>query len=128
LKIISKFTKIKVKPMKKFLVIHGLALISILFFLFIYKCPIHYFLHIPCPTCGITRACIAAMFFHWGVAFRYHPMFFTVPLILIYVPHRNILKIHLNNKIETIGLIVIVVLYLSVYIFRLFNHGFFYEL
>lgn len=36
---------------------------------------------IPCPTCGITRAFISLINFNFKEAFRFHPLFWIVPLI-----------------------------------------------
>ena len=125
-------TAIEIKPksnkrLRKFLVIHGIVLISIPFFLFVYKCPVHYFLHIPCPGCGITRAYIAILSLDWQAAFRYHPLFFMVLPILLYIPHRGILRKRLTDKMETIIFIITVILFIGVYILRLFTGDLFYK-
>ncbi len=35
---------------------------------------------IPCPSCGMTRAWLAALQLDFSAAFSYHPMFWTVPV------------------------------------------------
>ena len=42
------------------------------------------FFDIYCPGCGMTRACIAALRLDLKTAFSYHPMFFSVPLLVLY--------------------------------------------
>lgn len=46
-------------------------------------CPIKYFTGISCPGCGMTRAWIAALHLDFAGAFAFHPLFFTVPLIIL---------------------------------------------
>jgi len=110
--------------LKKFLVIHGLALAAILFFLFVYRCPTYTFLHIPCPACGITRAYVAVLSLNWSAAFQYHPLFFLVLPLLIYIPHKRLFKNRLNDKVEAALFFLIVILFLGVYSFRLWNGSF----
>ena len=38
---------------------------------------------IPCPACGLTRACIAFLRFDIVGAFEYHSLFWTLPVILL---------------------------------------------
>ncbi len=51
--------------------------------LFGISCPIYAATHIPCPTCGMTRAWIAALTFDFATAFSYHALFWTVPLLYV---------------------------------------------
>ena len=108
------------KRLRKFFTIHGIVLLSVPFFIYVYQCPIQYFLHIPCPGCGITRAYIAILSLDWKAAFRYHPLFFMVLPILLYVPHRDILRKRLSDKMETLILIITIILFIIVYVLRLF--------
>lgn len=43
-------------------------------------CPIRWATHLPCPGCGITRACLAAFRLDFVDAFHYHPLF---PMIFL---------------------------------------------
>ncbi len=38
---------------------------------------------IPCPGCGLSRSMLAAMQMQWRTAFRFHPLFWLPPLMLI---------------------------------------------
>lgn len=38
---------------------------------------------IPCPTCGMTRAWLACFRLEIGVAFSYHPMFWSIPVLAL---------------------------------------------
>ena len=104
---------------KKTLLYHIAALAVIMVILFVYKCPFNYFLHIPCPGCGITRAYLALLDLDVGSAFRYHPLFFTVAPTILYTVHRDVLKIRLSAKAETILFTSLIVLFLAVYVIRL---------
>lgn len=47
-------------------------------------CPIYELFHLPCLTCGMTRAMIACLHFDFKLALTYHPLVFTLPIILFY--------------------------------------------
>lgn len=48
------------------------------------NCIILYLTKIPCPGCGITRACLAALRLEFAQAFSYNPMFWSVPVLFLY--------------------------------------------
>lgn len=39
---------------------------------------------IPCPGCGITRACLSLLHLDFAGAVRYNPMVFSLPVLYIY--------------------------------------------
>jgi hypothetical protein len=45
-------------------------------------CPMRRILHVPCPSCGLTRAARLALGGDWGSATRTHPLW---PVVLPYV-------------------------------------------
>ena len=47
-------------------------------------CIYMYFLHIPCPGCGMTRAVFSALRLDFAAAFSYHWMFWSIPVLLVY--------------------------------------------
>lgn len=57
------------------------AVLIILVFTGIYRCPLDSFLGIPCPLCGITRALKSIMRGDFIAAFYYHPLW---PVLMIY--------------------------------------------
>ena len=57
------------------------VLLGILIITGIYKCPSDFFLGIPCPLCGITRAFKAVLSGDPAAAFYYHPLW---PVITVY--------------------------------------------
>ena len=48
-----------------------------------FTCPILALTGIPCPGCGLTRAWLAALQGAVERAFVYHPMFWSVPILLL---------------------------------------------
>ncbi len=38
-----------------------------------------------CPGCGMTRAVVSACRLDFITAFRYHPMFWSMPLVYLYI-------------------------------------------
>lgn len=61
-----------------------LAVIVILVISGIYKCPFDFFLGIPCPMCGMSRAFFALFRGDTAGAFYYHPLWPLVPAVLIF--------------------------------------------
>lgn len=43
-------------------------------------CIIKYFLKIPCPTCGVTRALVSILKLDFSASVNYHPL--AVPLVI----------------------------------------------
>lgn len=40
---------------------------------------------IPCPGCGLSRAWLAALRLDFRGAFAYHPMFWSIPALMLFV-------------------------------------------
>ena len=40
---------------------------------------------IPCPTCGLTRAWLYALRLDFGSAFRQYPMFWAIPILILFL-------------------------------------------
>lgn len=48
-------------------------------------CPIYRIFHIECLTCGMTHALLSAVKLDFKTAFHFHPMFWSVPIIALYI-------------------------------------------
>lgn len=101
---------------------HAGALFAALFLLIVYRCPVAYFLHVPCPGCGVTRAYKAALALHFKEAFRYHPLFPVVLPAVMYVAHRNVLIKRLSDKTEVMLFSGILAAFVVMYGIRI-RHG-----
>lgn len=80
-------------------------------------CPIRCLTGVICPSCGMSRAWVAALRLDLGGAFRYHPMFWSVPLFGLLVLYDCRLFRHraLNNGL----LAALLLAFLLCYCFRL---------
>ena len=47
-------------------------------------CPFRNITGIPCPGCGMTHAWLSFLRLDLVAAFRYHPMFWSVPVLMAY--------------------------------------------
>lgn len=65
----------------------GLVLVVALYYAvsWFIGCPVRFFLGISCPGCGITRAWLAALTLDFPKAFSLHPLFWTVPFLVLAV-------------------------------------------
>lgn len=94
-------------------IFEGLILLFIVL-VFFYKCPIKIITGIPCPGCGMTRACIMA-FYDIKSAFYMHPLF---PCCFIFAGGIFVKKIRENISYTHFTYIAIFLL-LAVYIWRM---------
>lgn len=74
---------------RRLLLLFGMAIYFALAF-FVMKrtgigCVFLYFLGIPCPGCGMTRALLALLRLDLAAAFSYHPLIFVMPYVFCYV-------------------------------------------
>ncbi len=83
-------------------------------------CPVRWVTGISCPGCGMSRALFSLLRLDFGDAFRYHPLIFPVILFVPYYflgsddPPRK-------GKIKKILLVVLAVLAVFLWIFRIFH-------
>lgn len=80
-------------------------------------CPIKYFTGISCAGCGMTRAWIHFLKGDFSGAFAFHPLF-PVPAILLAV---FVFGKRVSQKIKYVLLCAAAVLFVIVYLYRLFN-------
>jgi len=76
-------------------------LLSIFIYFLGYECPIHKYLYLYCPGCGITRMFIAIFSFDILYAIKCNAyVFFLLLFILIYIFLKYILKINIILDIK----------------------------
>ena len=90
----------------------------------IYKCPIKTIFGINCPSCGMTRAFIAAIKLDFRSAFQYHPLFPLIGFETLYVIFRKPVTahIHIEKNVELAVGIASLLLLLVVWFFRYIIH------
>ena len=49
------------------------------------SCIVKFIVGIPCPGCGLTRAWLSVFSLDFAAAFRCHPLFWTVPIVIYYI-------------------------------------------
>ena len=60
------------------------ALCIFALWLFHIPCPVKWITNLPCPGCGMTRAYICVLHLDMAGAFRMHPMFWSMPILVAY--------------------------------------------
>ena len=98
-------------------------LLPLIIVLLFYRCPTGYFLGIPCPFCGMTRAFLCVLRGDFLQAFYYHPLWPAVCIagVMAFLVKFKILKI--SNLWIQIMASVAGLLFLSVFIFRHLEHS-----
>ena len=99
-----------------------LAVIAAAVFLFGYRCPFEAVFGIDCPGCGLTRALLAALRLDFAGSFSYHPLLILVIAWIVYLLFFQRTK-PLPRKWELIALCVTVVLFLALWVCRVFLFG-----
>ncbi|MEI6579682.1 MAG: DUF2752 domain-containing protein [Eubacteriales bacterium] len=99
---------------------HAAIALFVFAYTFFLGCPISHFFGVPCPSCGMTSAHLAFLRGDIREAFAYHPLFWlAIPLIFLFL-HNNIFNFHISKKALNIIAIVSIVLFVSVYLIRIF--------
>lgn len=52
-------------------------------------CPLQHFTGIPCPGCGLSRAAVSLLRRDFWMAFRYNPMIYVLPPVVLLVLFRQ---------------------------------------
>lgn len=109
----------KIKNLKnKLLIIPFFIIMYILLYLLDTTCIIKYFTNIPCPGCGLTRAYLSLFKLDLYKAFHYHPLFWTIPILFLYYLFDG--KLFKNKVINNLILIVIILLFINHWIYKVF--------
>ncbi len=94
----------------------ALSLIYLLLSILHIGCPIKFITGISCPGCGMTRAIFSLLRFNIRDAFHYHPLFFLTPILL----YLFLFEAYIKSKYIKIAWAGIIIVFLGVYLFRLF--------
>lgn len=117
--VIKKIKEINPEIVRKDFLLSLMAMIILALALFILDigCPTRFLTGICCPGCGMTRAVMHLCKGDVAGAIHYHPLVFTLPIIVVLF----VFKDRINKKVLNIILITIIVLFISVYIIRLLD-------
>lgn len=96
-----------------------IILIAAIFYFFNIGCVWKSLFNIECPTCGMTRAWDAVLHGDIKSAFTYHPLFFTIPFLWLYVLFDG--RLFKNKSINMLILMGICISFIAIYISRLTN-------
>lgn len=100
---------------KRFLGIHLSALAAISVYLALpIKCPIKYFLHFDCPTCGMSRAMFSLLRGDFASYMSFNPMALPFLLVLLFGLHGRLFPINkkAKNSIVIIGVLCVAFVYI----------------
>lgn len=101
------------------LLLAGLGLVLLFMEISGIGCPIKWFTGISCAGCGMTRAIFWAVQLQFGRALYYHPLFWTLPfLMLLYLFREKI-----PRKIQRGIIGAAAVCFMAVYFIRLLDPG-----
>ncbi len=81
-------------------------------------CPIRFLFGIPCPGCGTTRACAAALHGDFAEAFRWHPLFIVAVPAFIYIALGDY-PLFGSVRRETVFCVALGLAFLAVYLIRI---------
>lgn len=110
------------KYSRKEIIAAAAAAAVLIAFYAVFRCPFRFFIGIPCPGCGMTRALVSLLRLDFDAAFHYHPLIFIMPFFAAYLFVRFVLKKQLlGKKAEKILLAFTVALFITVYLIRAFG-------
>lgn len=98
------------------------AIAGIVLFYFLIECmgvtcPILYLTGVSCAGCGMSRAWLAVLHGNFAAAIHFHPLFWmAVPMGILFL-----LRGHMGQRTKKGIVIVIAVLFLGVYLLRMFK-------
>ncbi len=107
------------KNIKSFLKKYDVIFILLIFLILTkFTCFVKLITGFPCPFCGMTRSCLSLIHFKFSDAWNYHPLFWFIPPILLFIiiAKKPIFK---SRKKQTIFFILIFSIIISVYAYRM---------
>lgn len=87
-------------------------------------CPFYRITGVPCPSCGMTRACVSLMHFNLSDAFMYNPSFIFLPILFI-PAFFNVLGVNFSKtklKIFYISILAFVIVIWIIRLIKFFPH------
>lgn len=100
-------------------VIGCIVFVYVIFWVTGIGCPIKFLTGVSCPGCGMTRAYISLLHFDFHRAYSFHPLFW-VPAVWVPI---FIFKNKIPKKIYKVLVILTIIIFVAVYLFRLFDNS-----
>lgn len=104
------------KRLPKILVILAYAVFCLISYRTGIGCVWKHLFGIPCPGCGFTRAVVSACRLDFAAAFSYHPMFWSLPLLILYFLFGD----KTSSRVPDRLMLVLLAGFLIVWVFRTF--------
>lgn len=95
-----------------------LAVFAIIWIMFI-GCPLRRVFGIPCAGCGMTRAVLALLHGDFNLAWHYHPLVYSLPVVFSAI----IFQTKMSKKSLWFFWSIILIIFTAVYLFRLFGNS-----
>lgn len=89
--------------------------------LYFYKCPFDYFVGIPCPGCGMTRALFALARLDFAQAFSFHPLVLIPPVFAVCWGLERLCIVKFQERFRNSVLWSAAILFFLVYAIRLLS-------
>lgn len=109
--------------MKKHITYALITILIIILILSFYRCPLYFFLGIPCPFCGMTRAFLCILKGEFIESFYFHPLWSLVIAAWIVFILVKIKVLKLSGKAVNILASVAAFLFLLCFILRHVYHS-----
>lgn len=93
------------------------AAVLALWYIWDLPCVIRHITGFPCPGCGMSRAWLSVLQLNLGEAFRLHPMFWSIPILCLYILYDG--KLIPNPKVNNFLLGILLAAFFLCYLFRL---------
>ena len=91
----------------KVIILFSVAIVTFGMWYFETGCLVQRFLHIPCLTCGMTRAFFALVNGNFQLSLNIHPMLLSVPVLIVMFLFSDKL---FNNKLKKYSVILLVLI------------------
>lgn len=116
---IEKIKQVIKENRKEFVLILGtLGILVLILYISDVKCLVKYTVGVPCPGCGLTRAWLSFLKMDLRAAFRWHPLFWIVPIVVIIEVFMKG-KLFKNKKLNIMFWIFLSILIIGVYSVRM---------
>lgn len=96
----------KIKELKNSLLLTAIYIsILLVFWFFDIPCFFKEVLGVNCPGCGMSRAVFSVIKLDFAAAFSYHPMFWSLPILYLYLIFSG--KVF-NKKVLDYGILILI--------------------